>query len=154
MGENSDAQERSPNEPTMTPDPKSTDERRIDRRYQSNLDTAMYLLAHRRRRLAIEFLRERDRTVPREELVDWIATVESGNGGEDRTIGRERDIRLEVIHTHVPKLVAAGVVEETEDGYAYVGNSLVERLIDSLDEYGVLRSRRRVDEIHGERDTE
>lgn len=117
----------------MTPSPKPDESRRFDRWYESKLDTALYLLAHGRRRLAIELLQRRDGPVTRDELVDWISTVEFGEG--ERPVRREREIRLEVMHTHLPKLVAAGVVEEEDDGYAYLGDPLVEELLDSLDEF-------------------
>lgn len=102
------------------------------REYQSRLDTVFYLLAHRRRRTAIGYLRSQDRPVDDEELVEAILRSEFAGSEPSIPQSRRQTVEIDVSHSHLPKLAAAGVVEQRDGGYAYVGDPLVEEVLDAL----------------------
>lgn len=87
------------------------------------VDTAMDLLADKRRRAALQYLAETGGDATLTELAVEIAAQEAGaepNAISDHGDVSSRDrrsVRISLHHTHVPKLTSAGVVDydtETE----------------------------------------
>ncbi|WP_227354014.1 DUF7344 domain-containing protein [Haladaptatus salinisoli] len=91
---------------------------------ESELDAMLELLADRRRRYALYYLREQERAVGVDELTRRIAER------DERTRARDRDrVRIELLHKHLPKMEASGVIERDGDAIR------LGRSADSLDPY-------------------
>ncbi|MFA9417410.1 hypothetical protein [Natrinema sp. HArc-T2] len=87
------------------------------------IDTAMELLAHRRRRVVLQYLEAAGGSATLTELVVEIATQEATaepNAISDHGDVSARDrraVRISLHHTHIPKLAAADAIDyerETE----------------------------------------
>lgn len=118
---------------TMTRKSHTTEDSKGGRKYQSRLDTVFYVLAHRRRRAAIGYLRERAGPVEYQDLVEAIHRWELAGSDPPTPPSRRRNVEVDVNHSHLPKLVAAGVVERDDDGYTYSSDPVVEEILDALD---------------------
>ncbi|SEV86864.1 DUF7344 domain-containing protein [Natrinema salifodinae] len=85
------------------------------------VDTAMDLLADRRRRAVLEYLEQTDGSAPLTELAVEIANQEAGvepnaisDHGEISSRER-RSVQISLHHTHIPKLAAADAVDYDSD---------------------------------------
>jgi hypothetical protein len=77
---------------------------------EDELDVTLELLADRRRRYALYYLREQEGGIEVDELARRIAER------DDRTRARNHDqIQTELHHKHLPKMEAANVVERDAD---------------------------------------
>lgn len=74
----------------------------------STVDVAT--LSHRRRRLVLDVLRERGRPLALADLAADVVRAEAGRPDADPDYEAIRRCRLELYHTHVPKLAAADLV--------------------------------------------
>ena len=83
----------------------------------TGLSEAFALLAHPYRRFVLYYLTNESETVAVDTLAAAIATWEESHTGRDRSADRDV-IEVELHHTHLPKLVDAGVVTVRADGNA------------------------------------
>lgn len=89
-------------------------------------------LAHPRRRAVARAAQSADSGRHRfEELVDAAAQV-TVRGGRQTPVDRQA-VAVSLAHVHLPKLEDAGVIEETADGYRYVGGERVRCLLDVME---------------------
>lgn len=92
---------------------------------ETRIDSAMYLLSHRRRRDALRFLRDADGPVRPSTLVDHVV---------DRALAGSPDLSAErvedaVRRDHLPKLEHSAVVERLGSRLRYVSDPTIERLL-------------------------
>jgi hypothetical protein len=95
------------------------------------VDTAMYLLSHRRRRDALRYLRGRDGPATIGELVGHVAALEARRRGESPVVLR-RVVRTDLLDEHLPRLEAAGVVDRVARGLRYDAPPAVDSLLTAL----------------------
>lgn len=100
--------------------------------YEGGLDSAFRLLGDQQRRHALYLLREHG-----EMAIDDLADVLTGwlavRNDEGATPDDRERIRLRLVHVHVPKLEAAGIVDfEAESGRVTLDRlpPVVDRLLD------------------------
>ncbi|WP_254769343.1 DUF7344 domain-containing protein [Salinilacihabitans rarus] len=77
---------------------------------QVRVDDYLGALAHRRRRLALYYLRRRERATM-ETLARWIAAVEEDVPVDEVTDADYAPVTVDLFHVHLPKLADARVVE-------------------------------------------
>lgn len=80
-----------------------------------SVDEAFEALAHRRRRVAIDFLRRRDGPATLSELAAEVAAREREGDGECTDGVAPERVQISLHHVHVPKLVEAGILEREGD---------------------------------------
>lgn len=68
-------------------------------------------LAHLRRRLVLDRLLSHGGRMGLSELADEIAAAEHGTATDEVSDGRAKLVRLDLHHSHVPKLADAGALE-------------------------------------------
>lgn len=78
-----------------------------------SIDEIFLALADVRRRIAIEYLTAVDRPVSRDELVQHVATTVRDGASPGGT--QHDEIAVQFHHTHLPKLVAVGLVDYDEE---------------------------------------
>ncbi|WP_435156594.1 DUF7344 domain-containing protein [Haladaptatus sp. DFWS20] len=93
------------------------------------VDAVLAGLANNRRRLLLAILRDRQEPVSRTTLAREIIQWERGNLQPPQSTFDE--IKISLLHTHLPKLGDAGIVEyDTEvDHVAYTGDPVFERIL-------------------------
>ena len=80
-----------------------------------NIEAALDLLRHPRRRAVVSILDETD-SITRQELVDRLAAADAEiRDLENETAGDARAIEIALQHNHLPRLADAGVVEYDDD---------------------------------------
>lgn len=72
-------------------------------------------LAHPRRRRVLDRLLAHGGRTELSELADKIAAIEHGTAATEVPNGRAKLVRLDLHHSHVPKLADAGVLEYTPE---------------------------------------
>lgn len=96
-----------------------------------DLDTIFDALGLRRRRIVLHHLRSREEEwVPLSDVVDRVHAWES-ELGDPSSVSAER-IELDLVHRHLPKLDALGVIEYDgkRERVAYRGSERVGRFLD------------------------
>lgn len=78
---------------------------------ESSGDPDRDLLAHPRRRRVLDRLLAHGGQLGLADLADEIAAAEHGTAIDERPNDRAKLVRLDLRHSHLPKLVDAGVVE-------------------------------------------
>lgn len=104
----------------------------LDTMTERDLDTLLQLLADRRRRQAIHYLRhEADGKTTIDSLADRLHS--GGSDAGDQTTERE-ELVIQLYHAHLPKLADHGVVEfDPENGAVrYQPDKQFETVLDSL----------------------
>lgn len=79
------------------------------------LDTVFHLLSHRRRRYVLSCLSAHGPTVALPDVADDVATREYETSIVDIPEEDVLEVYLSLYHTHVPKLVEAGVVSYDQE---------------------------------------
>lgn len=96
-----------------------------------DIDVVFDLLSNRRRRIVLDYLRDRDdEWVATEKLADRIASWEV-ELFDPASVSPE-SIEIDLAHGHLPKLAESGVVDYDEDAgrVSYCGDARVERFLD------------------------
>ncbi|WP_458188953.1 DUF7344 domain-containing protein [Haladaptatus sp. NG-WS-4] len=94
----------------MNPDSSETPDSKASTRGSDELDSLMELLADRRRRQTLYFLRESGETVTVGELVRRIAEMSDASGETDHA-----RLETEFRHKHLPKMEAVGIIGRDGD---------------------------------------
>ncbi|QSW98323.1 DUF7344 domain-containing protein [Haloterrigena alkaliphila] len=80
-----------------------------------SVSTVFEMLSHRRRRYALECLREYENPLPLADLADEVAVREHDAPITEIPPEEVRRIYLTLYHTHVPKLAAAEYVDYSQE---------------------------------------
>jgi hypothetical protein len=114
-------------DPNHDTDPGRPDDVEVD-----YLDTVLYLLSNRRRRLALRCLRTLDGPVTERDLVDRVTRWERLH----RETSPERlrnHVLIDMTHSHLPRLEGAGVIRrERTDRLYYEGDPTLDRWLDRI----------------------
>lgn len=109
----------------------------LDRGDVSSLDHVFDVLTVEHRRLIVERLADENREVAFETLVTGVAAEHSGIDPASLGDGDREPTRIALYHTHLPKLVDAGVIEfDRESGTVAPGPrlGLVSRSLNAVEE--------------------
>ena len=79
------------------------------------VDTVFEILAHHRRRYALECLREYENPLPLADLADEVAVREHDAPLPEVPSETVKRVYLSLYHTHIPKLAAAEYVEYSQE---------------------------------------
>lgn len=98
----------------------------------ASIDVILGVLANRRRRNLLEYLRDRSRATV-DDLIDHLQERESVGELEAGRDGPSRDdVELTLVHIHLPKLADAGAIEYDERNreVRYRGDERLDALLD------------------------
>lgn len=98
---------------------------------RTRFDTALYVLAHHRRRDAIRYLRDADGPVPVNDFLGHLYE-RAAHRRSDPDPGLEAQVVTDVLETHLPKLQRTHIVTRTDDGLEYTADPLFEDVLDAV----------------------
>lgn len=78
-------------------------------------DTLFTVLANPRRRIVIQYVLHMDEAVPKAAVIDRVAAWETQTPVADLSSDARKRAAVSLRHTHLPKLIDAGVVEYNEE---------------------------------------
>lgn len=100
-------------------DPGVRDVLECDSRSTETLDELFDALASERRIVTLGILADQDRSMDVETVAHEVAMHETGGQATDAAV---EDVLVDLVHSHRPRLEAAGLIDADEDGLSFEGH--------------------------------
>lgn len=116
MVDNADKRESDERRPgRVGSDAESTTESQFGDSSEISLDVIFNTLSNKRRRLAIEFLRRKDKSTDLSELSEHIAAVENDKPVAEVTTSERKRVYISLYQAHIPKMEDVGILDFEQD---------------------------------------